>query len=34
MKSVPTADLDIAGIALRADSKAFDKIVSGLKLHP
>ncbi len=34
VKSTESADIDIAGLAFRADSKTFDKIVSGLKLHP
>jgi hypothetical protein len=33
VKAVAAEDLDIVGIALRADAKTFDKIVNGLKLH-
>ncbi|HZM63577.1 MAG TPA: DUF2000 domain-containing protein [Candidatus Saccharimonadales bacterium] len=33
VKAVPADDLDIVGLALRADRKTFDKIVNGLKLH-
>jgi len=33
VKAVNAEDLDIVGIALRADRKTFDKIVNGLKLH-
>jgi hypothetical protein len=33
VKAVPADDLDIVGIALRADRKTFDKIVNGLKFH-
>ena len=33
VKAVVTEDLDIVGLALRADRKKFDKIVNGLKLH-
>lgn len=32
--SKATDVLDLAGIAFRADSKTFDKIVNGLKFHP
>jgi hypothetical protein len=32
--AVPRADLDLAGIAIRADSKTVDKITAGLRLHP
>jgi hypothetical protein len=34
VKAVVADDLDIVGLALRADRKTFDKIVNGLKLHP
>jgi hypothetical protein len=34
VKAVTTENLDIVGIALRAERKTFDKIVNGLKLHP
>ena len=34
VKAVQAEDLDIVGLALRADRKTFDKIVNGLKLHP
>jgi hypothetical protein len=34
VKAIAADDLDIVGIALRADRKTFDKIVNGLKLHP
>ena len=33
VKAVQAEDLDIVGLALRADRKIFDKIVNGLKLH-
>jgi len=33
VKAVAADDLDIVGIALRADAKTFDKIINGLKLH-
>lgn len=33
VKAVTADDLDIVGLALRADRKTFDKIVNGLKLH-
>jgi hypothetical protein len=33
VKAVQAEDLDIAGLALQADRKTFDKIVNGLKLH-
>ncbi|HQS84868.1 MAG: hypothetical protein B7Y25_08220 [Alphaproteobacteria bacterium 16-39-46] len=33
VKAVQAEDLDIVGLALRADRKTFDKIVNGLKLH-
>ena len=33
-KGVTAEDLDLVGIALRANSKTFDKIINGLKLHP
>lgn len=33
VKVVPADQLDIVGLALRADRKNFDKIVNGLKLH-
>jgi len=34
VKAVKEEDLDIVGLALRADRKTFDKIVNGLKFHP
>lgn len=34
VQAVETIDLDIVGLALRADRKIFDKLVNGLKLHP
>jgi len=34
VKKVKAEDLDIVGIAFRCESKVFDKIISGLKLHP
>lgn len=33
VKVVQAENLDIVGLALRADRKAFDKIINGLKLH-
>lgn len=33
VKAVQAEDLDIVGLALRADRKTFDKIINGLKLH-
>ena len=33
VKAVAADDLDIVGLAFRADAKAFDKIVSCLRLH-
>lgn len=33
VKAVQAEDLDIVGLALRADRKIFDKIINGLKLH-
>ena len=33
VRAVATDDLEIVGLALRADRKTFDKIVNGLKLH-
>ena len=33
VKAVQAEDLDIVGLALRAERKAFDKIINGLKLH-
>lgn len=33
VKAVEADNLDIVGLALRADRKTFDKIVNGLKLH-
>jgi hypothetical protein len=33
VKSVAADDLNIVGLALRADARSFDKIVNGLKLH-
>jgi len=34
VKAVKEENLDIVGLALRADKKTFDKIVNGLKFHP
>jgi hypothetical protein len=34
VKAVVADELNIVGIAFRAERKVFDKIVSGLKLHP
>jgi hypothetical protein len=34
VKEAVSTEIDIAGLAFRADSKIFDKIVNGLKLHP
>jgi len=33
VKAVKEEDLDLVGLALRADRKIFDKIVNGLKFH-
>jgi hypothetical protein len=33
VKAVAADDLNIVGLALRADARSFDKIVNGLKLH-
>jgi hypothetical protein len=33
VKAVAGDDLDLVGLALRADRKTFDKIVNGLKFH-
>jgi hypothetical protein len=33
VKAVAADDLDIVGLAFRAERKTFDKIVNGLKLH-
>jgi|ERR1700722_1722210 len=33
VKAVEAEDLDIVGLALRADRKIFDKIINGLRLH-
>ena len=33
VRAVAAEDLDMVGLALRAERKTFDKIVSGLKLH-
>ncbi len=33
VKAVAVDNLEIVGLAFRADAKTFDKIVSGLKLH-
>jgi hypothetical protein len=33
VKAVPANDMNIVGLALRADARSFDKIVNGLKLH-
>jgi len=32
--AVPRADMNLAGIAIRADRKIVDKITEGLRLHP
>lgn len=32
--AVPHEDLDLVGIAIRADRKTVDKITAGLRLHP
>ena len=32
--AVPRENLDLAGIAIRADRKTVDKITAGLRLHP
>jgi hypothetical protein len=32
--AVPRKSLDLAGIAIRTDRKAVDKITAGLRLHP
>jgi hypothetical protein len=34
VKAVTADDLEIVGLAFRCDRKIFDKIISGLKLHP
>ena len=34
VKAVAAADLNLAGLALRADAKQVDKVLRGLKLHP
>ncbi len=34
VRAVAADSLDIVGLAFRADRKTFDKIISGLKLHP
>ena len=34
VKAVGRRDLDLAGLALRADKKIADKILKGLQLHP
>lgn len=34
VKAVMADDLEIVGLAFRCDRKIFDKIISGLKLHP
>jgi hypothetical protein len=31
---VPAEDLDLVGIAFRAQRKTVDKVVDGLRLHP
>ena len=33
VKAVPRADLDLVGLAMRAERKVIDKIVDGLKFH-
>ena len=33
VKAVAADDLNVVGLALRADARSFDKIVNGLKLH-
>jgi hypothetical protein len=33
VRGVSEDKLDLAGVALRTDRKAFDKVVNGLKLH-
>ena len=32
--AVPRGNLDLAGVAIRADRKAVDKVTAGLRLHP
>ena len=32
--AVPRGRLDLAGVAIRADRKAVDKVTAGLRLHP
>jgi hypothetical protein len=32
--AVPRGHLDLAGVAIRADRKAVDKVTAGLRLHP
>jgi hypothetical protein len=34
VKAVAADDLNLAGLALRADAKQVDKVLRGLKLHP
>jgi hypothetical protein len=34
VKAAAAENLDIVGLAFRADAKMFDKIVNGLKFHP
>ena len=34
VKAVAADDLELAGLALRADAKQVDKVLRGLKLHP
>jgi hypothetical protein len=34
VRSVPTAELDLVGIALRAPYKDADGVIRGLKRHP
>jgi hypothetical protein len=34
VKAVAAEGLNLVGLALRTDSKVFDKIINGLKLHP
>ena len=34
VRAVPTADLDLVGIALHAGKNAVDKVVKGARMHP
>jgi hypothetical protein len=34
VKAVPRLDLNLVGLAFRADRKVIDKVVDGLKFHP